>query len=150
MEHGVAFVRYFVVILFVACVQFATPKAYAEEERIAIIVNSESSLTSISAKEVRRSYLGASIVLNGIEIKPLLNQTDTLATEVFLQRVLFMSADVYERQLISRTFQGGIRPKAYENLTALLAALHKDNAAITFMLYDAAIKTPGIRIIGKL
>ena len=150
MEHGVAFVRYFVVILIAACVQFATPKAYAEEERIAIIVNSESSLTSISAKEVRRSYLGASIVLNGIEIKPLLNQTDTLATEVFLQRVLFMSADVYERQLISRTFQGGIRPKAYENLTALLAALHKDNAAITFMLYDAAIKTPGIRIIGKL
>jgi hypothetical protein len=150
VEHGIAFVKYIIVILFAACVQLATPNAYADEQRIAIIVNSESSITAISAKEARRAYLGASIVLNGIEIKPLLNRTDTLATEVFLQRILFMSAEAYERQLISRAFQGGIRPKVYENLTALLAALYKDNAAITFMLYETAVKTPGIRIVGKL
>jgi hypothetical protein len=61
-----------------------------------------------------------------------------------------MSADAYERQLIARSFQGGSRPKAYESLLDLLAALHKDNAAITFMLYETALNTPGIRIIGKL
>jgi hypothetical protein len=150
VEHGIAFVKYIFAILFAACVELATPMAYAEEQSIAIIVNSESSLTTISTKETRRAYLGASIVLNGIEIKPLLNQTDALATEVFLQRILFMSDAAYERQLISRTFQGGSRPKVYENLTALLAALHKDNAAVTFMLYEIALKTPGIRIIAKL
>ena len=61
-----------------------------------------------------------------------------------------MSAEAYERQLIAHSFQGGSRPRAYENMTALLTALHNDNAAITFMLYDTAIKTTGIRIIGKL
>lgn len=150
MEHGVAFVKHVIAILFAACVQLATPMAYADEQRIAIIVNAESNITTISAKQARRAYLGASIVLSGIEIKPLLNQTDTLATEVFLQRILFMSADAYERQLISRSFQGGSRPKAYENLSALLTALHNDNAAITFMLYETAAEIPGIRIIGKL
>ena len=124
--------------------------AHASEQRIAIIVNAASGITTISAKEVRRAYLGASIVLNGIETKPLLNQSDKLASEVFLQRIMFMSDEAYERQLISRTFQGGIRPKAYESLPALLSALHNDNAAITFMLYETAIKIPGIRIIGKL
>lgn len=150
MEHGIAFVKSIIAILFATCVLLATPMAHAEEQRVAIIVNAESDITAISAKEVRRAYLGASIVLNGIEIKPLLNQTDKLADEVFLQKVMFMSAEAYERQLISRTFQGGSRPKAYENLTALLNALHNDNAAITFLLYETAIVTPGIRIIGNL
>lgn len=137
-------------ILFAACVLLATPMAHAEEQRIAIIVNAESGITTISAKEARRAYLGASIVLNGIEIKPLLNQTDKLTGEVFLQKILFMSAEAYERQLILRSFQGGSRPKAYENRTTLLTALHNDSAAITFMLYETAIKIPRIRIIGNL
>lgn len=140
--------RYFIVILF--AVLFVTPMAHAEEQRIAIVVNAVSGISTITAKEVRRAYLGASIVLNGVETKPLLNRSDKLAGEVFLQRIMFMSDEAYERQLISRTFQGGIRPKAYESLPDLLAALHSDNAAITFMLYETAIKIPGIRIIGKL
>jgi len=143
-------VKYIIAILFAACVLLATPVVHAEEQLVAVVVNAESGITTISAKQVRRAYLGASIVLNGIEIKPLLNETNKLASEVFMQRVMFMSAEAYERQLISRSFQGGIRPKVYEDLPELLSALHKDNAAITFMLYQTAVDTPGIRIIGRL
>jgi hypothetical protein len=150
VEHGIAFVKQKIAILLAVYVLLSTPMARAEEQRIAIVVNAESVIKAISAKQVRRAYLGASIVLNGIEVRPLLNQSDQLAVEVFLQRILFMSAEAYERQLIAHSFQGGSRPRAYENMTALLTALHNDNAAITFMLYDTAIKTTGIRIIGKL
>jgi hypothetical protein len=150
VEHGIAFVIHKIAILLAVYVLLSTPMARAEEQRIAIVVNAESGIKAISAKQVRRAYLGASIVLNGIEVRPLLNQSDQLAVEVFLQRILFMSAEAYERQLIAHSFQGGIRPRAYENMTTLLTALHNDNAAITFMLYDSAIKTAGIRIIGKL
>lgn len=150
MEHGIAFVIHKIAILLAVYVLLSAPMARAEEQRIAIVVNAESGIKAISAKQVRRAYLGASIVLNGIEVRPLLNQSDQLAVEVFLQRILFMSAEAYERQLIAHSFQGGSRPRAYENMTALLTALHNDNAAITFMLYDTAIKTTGIRIIGKL
>jgi len=150
VEHGIAFVKHKIAILFAVCVLLSTPMSRAEEQRIAIVVNADSGIKAISAKQVRRAYLGASIVLNGIEVRPLLNQSDQLAVEVFLQRILFMSAEAYERQLIAHSFQGGIRPKAYEDMTDLLTALHDDNAAITFMLYDTAIKTTGIRIIGKL
>jgi hypothetical protein len=150
VEHGIAFVKQKIAILLAVYVLLSAPMARAEEQRIAIVVNAESGIKAISAKQVRRAYLGASIVLNGIEVRPLLNQSDQLAVEVFLQRILFMSAEAYERQLIAHSFQGGSRPRAYENMTALLTALHNDNAAITFMLYDTAIKTTGIRIIGKL
>jgi hypothetical protein len=150
MEHGITFVKNIAAILFAASVLLATSMVRAEEQLIAVVVNAESGITTISAKQVRRAYLGASIVLNGIEVKPLLNETDKLASEVFMQRIMFMSAEAYERQLISRSFRGGSRPKVYENFPALLTALHKDNAAITFMLYQTAINTPGIRIISKL
>lgn len=150
MVHGITFVKKIIAILFAACALLATSMVRAEEQLIAVVVNAESGIKTISAKQARRAYLGASIVLNGIEIKPLLNETDTLASEVFLQRIMFMSAEAYERQLISRSFQGGSRPRVYEDLPALLSALHRDNAAITFMLYQAAINTRGIRIIGKL
>jgi hypothetical protein len=149
MEHGIAPVKDIITIFLSACMLLAMPIVHAEEQRIVIVVSEESDITAISAKEVRRAYLGATIVLEGIEIKPLLNQTDKLAVEVFLQKVLFMSAEAYERQLVLRAFRGGSSPKPYENRVDLLAALHNDKATITFMLYGTAMTTPGIRIIGN-
>ena len=149
MEHGVAFVKYIIAIL-LTCTLLPITIARAEEQRIAVVASAESGIMTISAKDVRRAYLGATIVLDGVEIKPLLNQTDKLAGEVFLQKILFMSSEAYERQLLARAFRGGSSPKAYQNLAELLAALQNDKAAITFMLYETAIKTSKIRIIANL
>lgn len=149
MEHDITAVKKIIAILFAAGVLLATAMVHAEEQRIVIVASAESGIQAISAQEVRRAYLGASIVLDGVEIKPLRNQTDKLAEEVFLQKVLFMSTEAYERQLLARAFRGESRPKDYESLTDLLAALQNDNAAITFMLYGTAVTTPEIRIIGN-
>lgn len=134
-------------ILCAACLLQAMQMARAEEHRIVIVASAESGIKSMSIKEVRRAYLGASVVLNGVEVKPLLNQSDKLVAEMFLQKVLFMSADAYERQLISRAFRGESSPKVYNDLADLLAALKTNSMAITFMSYDTAVATPGIRII---
>jgi hypothetical protein len=149
MEHDITPVKNIIAILLAAFVLPATSMVHAEEQHIAIVASAGSVIKAISAKQVRRAYLGASIVLDGVEIKPLRNQTNKLAEEVFLQKVLFMSAEAYERQLLARAFRGGSRPKAYENFSDLLAALQNDNATITFMQYEKAISTPGIRIIGN-
>ena len=148
MEYGITPLKNIISILFAACV-LATSMVHAAEQRLVIIVGADSGIMTISAKEVRLAYLGASIVLNGVEIKPLRNQTDKWAGEVFLQKVLFMSGEAYERQLLARAFRGGGRPPVYENLSDLLSVLQNDNAAITFMLYGTAVTTPGIRIIGN-
>jgi hypothetical protein len=147
MEHGITFVKNIIAILLAACVLLAALMAHAEEQRIAIVASAGSGIKAISAKEVRRAYLGATIVLDGVEIKPLRNQTDKLAGEVFLQKVMFMSAEAFERQLLARAFRGGSSLKTYEDLAQLLAALKNDNTTITFMLYETAINTPGIRVI---
>lgn len=149
MEYGIAPVKNIMVILLAACVLLASPVLHADEQHIVIVADARSLIKSISAKDARRAFLGATIVVNGVEIKPLLNQTNKLTEEVFLQKVLFMSEEAYERQMLARAFRSGNFTKFYDNLNDLLAALRNDNAAITFMLHDKAILTPGIRIIGN-
>ena len=150
MEHGITAVKNIIAILLAACALLATDMVHAQEQRMVIVTSTGSSIKAMSTKDVRRAYLGASIVQDGIEIKPLRNQTDKLAEEVFLQRVLFMSAEAYERQLLAHTFRSGSRLQVFEKLTDLLDTLQNDNATITFMLFGTAITTPGIRIIGNL
>jgi hypothetical protein len=150
MVHGVTTLKNFIAILLASFVLFAPAPGQAHEQRIVIVTGEGSKIKAISAKEVRRAYLGAIIVLNGIEIKPLRNQSDKLAEEVFLQKVLFMSAEAYERQILALTFRGGNILKAYDKLNDLLSVLQNDNTTITFMLFGTAMTTPGIRIIGDL
>jgi hypothetical protein len=149
MVHGVTTLKNFLAILLASFVLLAPALGQAHEQRIVIVTGEGSKIKAISAKEVRRAYLGAIIVLNGIEIKPLRNQSDKLAEEVFLQKVLFMSAEAYERQILALTFRGGNILKAYDKLNDLLSVLQNDNTTITFMLFGTAITTPGIRIIGN-
>lgn len=150
MVHGVTTLKNFIAILLASCVLLAPALGQAHEQRIVIVTGEGSKINTISAKEVRRAYLGAIIVQNGIEIKPLRNQSDKLAEEVFLQKVLFMSAEAYERQILALTFRGGNILKAYDKLNDLLSVLQNDNTTITFMLFGTAMTTPGIRIIGDL
>jgi hypothetical protein len=150
MVHGVTTLKNFLAILLASFVLLAPALGQAHEQRIVIVTGEGSKIKAISAKEVRRAYLGAIIVLNGIEIKPLRNQSDKLAEEVFLQKVLFMSAEAYERQILALTFRGGNILKAYDKLNDLLSVLQNDNTTITFMLFGTAMTTPGIRIIGDL
>lgn len=147
MEHDITPVKNLLAIWLAIWALQAPLLAQAEQQRLAIVASADSNIKTLSAKEVRRAYLGASIVVDGVEIKPLRNLTQELGEEVFLQKVLFMSGEAYDRQLLARTFRGAGRPKAYDNLLELLMALHSNDATITYMLYGTAVTTPGIRII---
>ena len=147
MEHDITPLKNIIAIWFAIWALQAPTLAEAEQQRLAIVVSADSNIKALSAKEVRRAYLGATIIVDGVEIKPLRNLTNELAEEVFLQKVLFMSGEAYERQLLARTFRGAGGPKAYNNFFELLMALHNTDATVTFMLYGTAVTTPGIRII---
>jgi hypothetical protein len=150
MEHGITSLKTILAILTAACVLLAPVMALAHEQRIVIVTGEGSKIKAISAKNVRRAYLGAIIVQDGIEINPLRNQSDKLAEEVFLQKIMFMSAEAYERQLLAHTFRGGNILKAYDKFNDLLSVLQNDSTTITFMLFGTAMTTPGIKIIGDL
>lgn len=123
----------------------------AAERRLVLIANSQSSISALAPTEVRKLYLGVALQHNGKTLKPIRNDSDSLAQEVFLQKVLFMSERVYERQVLSKVFRmGGNRPDVYTDRDKLLSGVRNDPGAITYAWEDSVSNQAGVKIIGVL
>lgn len=124
--------------------------SFAEERNLVIVTGAHSPIKTLNLSEVRRLYLGVSFPLDGQDIITLRNNSDPLLEEVFMQRVMFMSTEAYERQILNRVFRaGGQRPQVYTKIGNLIEALDSNPWAVSYMWKDAALENKGIRIIGN-
>jgi hypothetical protein len=125
--------------------------AVAGEPRLVMVASAQSQVSGLSPASVRRLYLGVPLVQDGHEIVPLRNSADPIGGEVFLQRVLFMSAQAYERQISGRVFRsGGQRLAEHPNLARLVDELLNNPWSVTYMSPETAASLPGLRLIGEL
>lgn len=121
------------------------------ERRLVLVTGAQSPVAPITLRELRRIYLGAALQQDGVRLHALRNRTDPLLHEVFLQKVLFMSARSYERRLLSLALQRGTpRPPQHETETRLLAALRDTPGAVTYMWASAARRVPEVQIVQTL
>lgn len=119
--------------------------------RLVLVTDAASEMPAIGSTEVRKLFLGKPLVKDGLRIQALRNETNDLLREVFLQKVMFMSARDYERQLLSNVFrEGGERPAAYDQPAPLVEALRAKPGAVTYMWEDAARATPNVKIVSEL
>lgn len=122
--------------------------ANAASSRLVLVTNAQSPIHQMTPDEARKLYLGMPMVVDGKLIHPLRNNSDTTMQEMFMQKVMFMSTQAYERQILSRVFRtGGNRPPVYTEIPELLKALESDRNAVTYLPRDTAISTVGVRII---
>ena len=123
-----------------------------ETQRLVLVADARSNLPPLTLRELRRAYLGVPVLKAGQRLQPLINLTDERLYEVFLQKVMHMSSQTYQRQLTSRFLRAkGRRPPIYRNLNSLLEVLSKEHNAITYILWDeAAKKDAGLKIIAVL
>jgi hypothetical protein len=128
---------------------FAGSAARAAEPQVALVASAQSPISALTGSDARRLYLGLPLVVNGHEITPLRNGADPSVQEVFLQRVLFMSAQAYERQMSARVYRsGGNRAPEFTSVRELSQALAGDPWAISYMAPEAAAKDPALKIVG--
>ena len=107
--------------------------------------------SGLTRREIRKIYLGRPIVKEEQRIIPIINESDPLAYQVFLQRIMIMSAPSYERYLLSRVFRkGGTRPEKTASPRHLLQALHSRPGAVSYMWLREARIDPGLRVIYEL
>jgi len=123
----------------------------ADEARLVLVAAANSPVAPLSAAEVRRLYLGVPLVQNGRELIPLRNAASPAATEMFLQHVLFMSAQAYERQISARLYRsGGNRIPEHTDLRTLVEALVTEPFAVSYMPAETAARIPAVKILGDL
>ena len=125
--------------------------ALAGEPRLVLVASAKSSITDLPSTTVRHLYLGLPIVQDGHAIVPLRNSADPALQELFLQRVLFMSAQAYERQASARVFRnGGSRVREYAKLGSLVEALTTEPWSVTYMDAETAASLPEVKIVARL
>lgn len=119
--------------------------------RLVLVAGAESPVPTLSLIELRQAYLGVPVEKNGVRILPLRNRSDPLLHEVFLQKVLFMSAPSYERRLLSHTLQSGtMLPPEFTDPDRIGAVLRSEPGAVTYMWAETLRRLPGLREVQTL
>jgi hypothetical protein len=116
-----------------------------------LAASSQSPAPKLSVQETRKLYLGVPVEKNGITLKPLVNSSDALLYEVFLQKVTFMSAQAYDNQVMSIVFRlGGQRPEVIKDRQQLNASLLESPDAVTFIWASDLPAYHGLRPVSVL
>jgi hypothetical protein len=152
MERRLSVKHYLFILSFCLLLgQMIISLALGEELGLVFVTSSKSTTPALTAGEIRKLYLGVTLLADGQTIKPLRNNSDDYLQEVFMQKVMFMSTPTYERQILSRVFRiGGTRPPVYNNLDKLIDALEADPSTLSYMSRKDAQATPDIKIIGNV
>jgi hypothetical protein len=120
----------------------------AEDARLVLIASAQSPIVRLSIEDQRKLYFGIPLLVEGQAIQPVRNITDPVTDEMFLQKIMFMSSQAYERQILGRIFRsGGTPPLIFTNQSELIRALLSDRMAVTYMLRETAATTRGIKIV---
>lgn len=122
----------------------------AEEKKLLLVANQTAPFNSLRLAQIRNIFLGTTVRVSDLELKPIINKTDLHLYQVFLQKVAYMSARSYERRLIGRVFrQGGVRPTVVETESELKNALQANNK-VTFIWANDLSRFNDIKIIAQL
>lgn len=133
------------------CLICISSTAQTTQRSLLLVCSDNATLESLSHAEVRKLFLGVPITKNQIRLKPLLNASDSLVTEVFLQQIVFMSKREYERQLLSRVFRlGDQRPPEYEDIDILAKAMRDTQGSVSYMWSEQLEHQTGLKSLGVL
>ena len=143
--------RLLLVLSLLAGALFGHAVRAADEGRLVLVASVNSPIATLSPADVRRLYLGIPLTHGGREIVALRNAENPTVKEMFLQHVLFMSAQAYERQISARLYRaGGNRIPELRELRSLLDSLAAEPLAVTYMQADAAARQPAVKIVAEL
>ena len=152
MERNVSLIRRSLITFALICCAIGFPQALAaEDSRLVLVASAQSPLAPLTPAEVRRLYLGITMTHGGREIVALRNAENPVVKEKFLQHVLFMSAQAYERQISARLYRaGGNRIPEIREVQLLLESLAADPLAVTYMQAETAARRPGVKVLSEL
>ena len=153
MECGlpVNLLRRLSLMLLLSALALAAQAASNGTRELVLVASADSPASQLSVRETRKLYLGVPVEKNGVTIKPLLNVSDSLLFEVFLQKVTFMSAEAYDKQVLAIVFRlGGQRPEVFRDRGMLFNALRERPETVTFVWSSDLQGLPGLKSVSTL
>ena len=104
-------------------------------EQLFLISGKQMAITPLSGNEIKKLFLSAPVSRQGKKLSPLINHSDALTYQIFLQTVMGQSAYTYERQLLARFYSSGISsPPIITDLNKLYELLISEPGSVSFIL----------------
>lgn len=142
------------IILIYAAAAFMSAESAraADTKQLVLVSNVNSDFQSVSLSDIRKAYLGVPVSYHGKLLVPLINLSDESLYEVFLQKVMYMSAQAYQREVTRRFIHAqGLRPKIYRNKHKLLAELSSNPQTFTYIMWQDEVKShTNLKIVAVL
>jgi hypothetical protein len=137
--------------LFAALVSAAfTIPAWADETLV-LIVSADSKVDQLDSLEVRKLFLGMTVVHNGDRLRPLLNEAEPRLKDVFLQNVVSMTDMTYDRRILRLALQGGRSlPAVYADKAMLINTVAADPTSVSFAWFRDVQHDKRIKILRVL
>lgn len=140
------------VLLFV--IQLMSLPSFAHENKyqaLVLVTANDSKIEKLQPRLLRKLFLDIPVTSNNQLLVPLINNSDDMLYEIFLQKVIYMSERHYERMLISKTFRTGRpRPARFSDNAELVKALKSIPGSFSVMWHQTAEKEKAIRIVQTL
>jgi hypothetical protein len=129
-----------------ACI--AGAGAVRAETSVALIVSAQSPITRLDSLEVRKLFLGFSVIREGRVLHALRNSSEPRIRNIFFQNIVAMSESTYERRVLAFALQQGqTRPLEFSDRVALIEAVSRDPTAVSFAFTSDVAGNPRIRIL---
>jgi hypothetical protein len=121
------------------------------DETLVLIVSSDSKIEQLDSLEVRKLFLGMTVVHNGNRLRPLVNEADARVKAIFLQNIVSMTEMTYDRRILRLALQGGRSlPSVMTDTPTLVSTVAADPTAVSFAWTRDVQRDKRIRILRVL
>jgi hypothetical protein len=125
--------------------------APAQARELVLVVRADSPVIEMDSLTVRKLFLGFSVVANARPLHAVRQDGDDHLDRAFLQAVVGMSEDQYERRLLSMAIkQGRAPPQPVHSTAEMLLVLHEDALAVGCLWADQLVGNADVRIVRLL
>jgi hypothetical protein len=121
------------------------------EHKVVLVTASDSPLETPDSLALRKIYLGLEVWQGGQSIKGLRNLADPQIDKVFLQNILAMTDQTYQRRLLSmRMNYGQPKQQEFESIDALTKALLANPYSVSYVWSETADANPKLKVLKVL
>ncbi len=120
----------------------------AARDDIVLIVSARSPIVQLDSTQMRRLFLGMTVVLGGNRMRPLLNTSSPKLREIFLQNIVAMSESTYDRYVLRMSLQQGrVPPTVVKSSDQLMSMVASDLLAVSFASQSDVAHDSRIRVL---
>ncbi len=103
------------------------------DETLVLIVSADSKVEQLDSLEVRKLFLGMTVVHGGNRLRPLVNEADARIKAIFLQNIVSMTEMTYDRRVLRLALQDGrALPAVMTDTSVLVNTIAADPTAVSF------------------